>query len=166
MVHQQATKYFNDHELLFKAQFRFRKGYSTNTYILHLLDNIYNNIDAGLITGAVFLDLNKAFDKFEHIIEKIMVYMVILIFKNYSTGRSQITKCNYVILDLHDVKYCVPQGAILGPLLFIIYANDLYEYIQECNINLHADNTIVYHASNSYIQLILKIKVVEPQRYP
>ncbi len=165
VVHIHVTEYFKDHSLLSEAQFGFRKGFSTNTCILHLLDHIYKNIDVGNLTGAVFLDLKKAFDTVDHriLLQKLHKYGIIgqsnKWFENYLTDRTQVAKVNRVVSTPRQVQYGVPQWSILGPLLFIIYVNDLEEYISKCKVNLYAYDTVVYYSSPLYIELVLAMRI-------
>ena len=164
-VHQQVSKYFERHKLLSEAQFGFRKGFSTSTCILNLLNNIYKNMDNGMITGVLFLDLKKAFDTVDHriLLQKLSMYGIsneaVEWFKDYLSNREQSTKVNNCISTFKKTTCGVPQGSILGPLLFIIYVNDLGKYMTECSVNLYADDTAVYTASESYIDLILSLRI-------
>ncbi len=120
-----AQLYVSSNNLLSEAQFGFRKYHSTSTCILHLLDVIYKNIDAGKLTGVVFLDLKKAFDTVDHniLINKLISMNVhedsLPWFRNYLKDRRQEANANGTSNKM--VKCGVPQGSILGLLLFIIY---------------------------------------------
>ena len=152
--------------MLSEAQFGFRKYHSTGTCILHLLDVIYKNMDAGKYTGVVFLDLKKAFDTVDHsiLLNKLISMNVhqdsLPWFRNYLSDRKQKVKVNGKKSDNRMVKCGVPQGSILGPLLFIIYINDLGQYLSECKINLYADDTALYTEANSHIELLLNLRLV------
>ena len=80
-------------------------------------------------------------------------------FKNYLSDRYQSVKCSGVTSEKKLVKTGVPQGSILGPLLFILYLNDLTDYIQDSAISLYAGDTALYVTSASFIELMLTLKV-------
>ena len=165
IIHTQLYEHVSSNNLLLKAQFGFRKYHSTGTCILNLLDIIYKNIDTGRLTGVVFLDLKKAFDTVDHdiLINKLISMNVhpdsIPWFRNYLDNRKQKVKVNGKFSDHRMVRCGVSQGSILGPLLFIIYINDLGNYLQECNINLYADDTALYTCANSHIELMLNLRL-------
>ena len=154
VVHKQLYAFLQRHSLFSNAQFGFRKGHSTSSCILHLTDVIYRNMDSSLFTGVVFLDLKKAFDTVDHsiLLKKLYKYSIsvesITWFESYLTGRKQLIKVNGVKSSLRDVLCGVPQGSILGPLLFILYINDLFEYLTDTRINLYADDTALYYADS------------------
>ena len=164
-VHSQLYKHISDNNLLSPAQFGFRKNHSTSTCILALLDKIYKNMDGNKLTGVVFLDLKKAFDTVDHgiLLKKLKIYNIddssILWFKNYLSDRYQSVKVQGKKSDKRLVSTGVPQGSILGPLLFILYLNDITDYIQECNVSLYADDTALYTSSNSCIDLMLTLRL-------
>ena len=80
-------------------------------------------------------------------------------FRNYLHGRVQYAKVNGVTSDYRITRCGVPQGSILGPLLFVIYINDLAQCITECRLNLNADDTTLYNASPSYVDLMMSLRL-------
>ena len=135
------------------------------TCVMKLVNDIYLNMDRGLITGVLFLDLKKAFDTVDHniLLSKLRMYGVNLdslkLFQNYLTCRQQKTKVNGVHFDMREISCGVPQGSILGPLLFIIYVNDIIEYITDWKLSLFADDTAIYNAYDNYIDLVLSLRI-------
>ncbi len=99
----------------------------------------------------VFLDLKKAFDTIDHniLLKKLSKYSlsvnVVEWFKSYLTNRKQLIKVNGVKSDFKDVLCGVLQGSILGPLLFILYNNNMIEYLMNSRINLYSDDTTLYY---------------------
>ena len=120
-------------------QYGFRKGYNTELAVTAFTDNIRCAIDQGKMTGAVFIDLRKAFDTVEHkvLLSKLplkgIVDRELDWITNYLSDQYQYVHYDGVKSDLELVKYGVPQGSILGPLLFLVQINDLVKSIKHCN---------------------------------
>ena len=95
-------------------------------------------MDKGLVTGFVALDLKRAFDTVDHgiLIEKLKLYGF--------DGRTQCTCVNGSLSPLSEVEFGVPQGSILGPMLFILFINDISESVKHCQLSLYADDTCLY----------------------
>ena len=150
IIHTQLYDHLNVNNLLSEAQFGFRKNHSTSTCIHKLLNDVYLNIDNGLMTGVVFLDLIKAFDTVDHqiLIRKLRLFCLsessIGWFHNYLNDRDQSTKCMGHKSSYLPIKCGVPQGSILRPLLIITYINDIGQYINQCKLSLYADDTSIY----------------------
>ena len=111
--------------MLHPAQFGFRPGFFTVTCTLSLLNYIYLRLDSKDVTGAVFLDLKKAFDTINHNIlcQKLEKYGVVGVsnvwFNNYLANREQVTRFKKAVSSTGKIQRGVHQGSILGPLLFI-----------------------------------------------
>lgn len=132
------------------AQFGFRKHHSTYMALLSLFDNLTRNLDNGEITAGIFLDLSKAFDTVDHsiLINKLNHYGVrgnsCDWFASYLTNRQQFVHINGTNSNFSLIHCGVPQGSILGPLLFLIYINDITNTSDICNFILFADDTNVF----------------------
>ena len=124
-------------------------------------------MNEGLITGALYIDLKKAFDTVDHVIlldilENAGVRNVECEwFKSYFTNRKQKVKVDDKLSDVRAIQYGVPQGSILGPLLFIMYINTLPKSVLgiECKINLYADDAVLLFKARSPDVLESNMKV-------
>ncbi len=151
IVHIQLSDYLDKYAILSNCQHGFRKHHSTETCCLAMLDQMYSAMDDGKVGGVVFLDLKKAFDTVNHVILLRKLSSIGVSeesnkwFCSYLTDRSQKTKVGTGLSDLKAINHGVPQGSILGPLLFLIYINDLCTVIELCGTSMYADDTAVFY---------------------
>ena len=110
-----------------------------------MTNTLLENIDKGLITGLIFLDVSKAFDTLDHsiMLDKLsslgMNRSTVQWFRSYLTIMlTQSVRTNGVLSEPQPISFGVPQGSIRGPLLFIIYINDLPMAVQGCSVKLYA----------------------------
>ena len=147
IVYNQLYHYLDDNKLLLGCQSGFRSLHSTLTVLLEATDAWSVNIDNGLLNGVVFIDLTKAFDTIDHeIILRKMSYLgvdqaAIKWFSSYLSGRTQRCSVNGKLSTARTLSCGVPQGSILGPLLFLIYINDLPNSLQNAVPRMFADDT-------------------------
>ena len=149
-------------------KFGFRQKYLTVYALISLTENIRKNLDEGNIDCGIFFDLQKAFDTVEHdiFLSKLQHYVIRGLvnewFKSYLSNRKQYVSINGYDSNLADVKFGVPQGSVLGPLLFLVYINDLNQALKFCKVHHFADDTNLIHFSksvyrlNKYVNLDLK----------
>ena len=148
VVYEQVETYLNDKGLLYEFQSGFRPGYSTDTTLIYLSDYIKRQMDTRNYTGVVLIDLQKAFDTVDHniLLDKLYAVglnsMAINWFRSYLTGRFQVVDVQGVHSDYSEITCGVPQGSILGPLLFLLYVNDMKSSV-ECELILYADDSIL-----------------------
>ena len=154
IVQKQLTSYLKANDLLSEAQSGFRDKHSTTTALLKVTDDWLLAIDKGLYTGAIFIDLKKAFDTVDPIIMlqklKRMGFSDACLawFRSYLTNRKVGTFLNSSMSNFSDIHHGVPQGSILGPVLFVIYINDIVSQVKNCRIHLYADDTVLYFSHN------------------
>ncbi|CAB4036183.1 Hypothetical predicted protein, partial [Paramuricea clavata] len=138
IVHHQVYNYLQEHKLLASQQFGFSSKLSTTIALAHFTEQILDNHDHRKITGAVSIDLRKAFDTVNHtiLLEKLRTIgftsSVLDWFCSYLSNRTQVTVINSSLSQPKPVTVGVPQGSILGPLLFLTYINDLPECLTHC----------------------------------
>ena len=159
IIFDQMYKYFVANKLFFSDQSGFRALHSVLTCLLKCTNDWYMNFDKGLYTGVIFIDLKKAFDTVDHdiLIAKLCHYGVagkeLDWFKSYITDRKQCCKVNGHVSKLQDIKCGVPQGSCLGPLLFLIYVNDLPFALDRTRATMYADDTSISYSSRSVTDL-------------
>ena len=150
LVHDQLAKFLEDSSLLSPTQFGFRSKYSTGLAVTYFTDIIRKEMDHGKLTGAVFMDFCKAFDTVDHIVliqkmESLGIHGVELQwFKDYLSNRQQVVIYDNHRSDNYAVSHGVPQGSILGPVMFLIYIDDLSKVLKHSNIVMYADDTVLY----------------------
>ena len=143
-VYSQLETYLRENNILYGYQSGFRSSFSTDTCLIHLNDYIRSQMSIGNYTGLVLIDLQKAFDTVDHVIlcKKLKAMGIASVdwFSSYLSDRKQIVSVNEVDSNPLGVSCGVPQGSILGPLLFLCYVNDMASSV-DCKLLLYADDS-------------------------
>jgi len=135
--------------LIYPRQSGFRKRHSTETALIRIIDELLFNLDDNKVCGFVLVDYCKAFDMVDHaiLLDKLNAYGVdgssLAWFKSYLSDRRQLVSQAGTMSDMTTVRHGVPQGSILGPLLFIVFINDLPLHVSSSDIDLYADDTTI-----------------------
>jgi len=152
IIHKQIVNHFQENSLFFGSQYGFRSSHSTDLATLELVDRLSYEMDRGGNPFAVFIDLSKAFDCLDHNIlaEKLQFYGIrgtaLNLMKDYLTNRKQFVEFNGVKSCLHNISVGVPQGSVLGPLLFLIHLNDFSNASNAFKMINYADDTALISA--------------------
>ena len=153
LMYKRLRSYCEKNSIFFSSQYGFRDNCSTQHAILDILNKIQSKIDAKLFSCGIFIDLKKAFDTVDHsiLLRKLNHYGVRGIinswFSSYLSKRSQSTQIGSTVSDKEEIVCGVPQGSVLGPLLFLIYVNDIYRCSQIFDFYLFADDTNLLYSN-------------------
>lgn len=162
LVYSRIMKHLTTNDILFEHQFGFRKNYSTYMALLFLREKITAALEKNEYTLGIFLDLSKAFDtvNYEILLSKMSCYgfrkHVLQWIANYLHNREQFVVFNGVQSQRAVLKCGVPQGSILGPLLFLIYVNDLVNASSLLSPIVFADDTNLLVTDKNFDSLIAK----------
>ena len=160
IMHQQILAYLEQHNLLPRCQHGFRPYHSTASCALEFINFVYEGLDKGHFVISIFIDFSKAFDLLSHdiLIRKLRVLhfseSAIQLIKSYLEFRVQRVFCNGAFSQSLPVSHGVPQGSILGPLLFILYIHDMKDYLQHSYILQYADDTTLCVSSTNLSSLV------------
>ena len=158
LLHTQLSFYLEENNLLSHNQFGFRKQRSTTHALSQLLNQVYTNINRSVVTAAVYIDFSKAFNCVQHstLLNKLthlnLDQNFVRWIASYLNNRSQRTLANNTYSTSRQINQGVPQGSVLGPLLYIIYANDIADRIKNSGFTFYADDTVLYTQKKNLIQ--------------
>lgn len=151
VVYKQLYEYLTVNKYIPVNQSGFRSGHSTSTAIMELIDNISRAYDSGEATALVLLDFSKAFDTINHnlLLAKCRYYgfcqKTLSLFSCYFKNRTQTVKIDNQLSTSKPILSGVPQGSMLGPLLFLLYTADISSIVTTCTAQFYADDTQLYH---------------------
>ena len=169
IIYTRVYSFLTKHDLLSRDQFGFRRGHSTTLAVINVIDKLYEKLDKSEFALGIYLDIQKAFDCVDHeILLKKLEYYGIRgkakdWFISYLNNRQQYVFVNNTRSKTAPIKSGVPQGSVLGPLLFLIYINDIRNSGEYDNLNLFADDTSLYAFSKNIDKLYEKANTAVDQ---
>ena len=161
LIYKQMFSFITKHSILFIYQYGFREGFSTTLALIDIMDTIKKRLDNNEFGVGIFIDIKKAFDTVNH---NLLFYKLehygfrghsLQLLKSYVSERKQYTTVNNSTSNVKSLNYGVPQGSVLGPLLFLIYVNDIQHCIDKKKIKLFADDTGVFQF-NKDLRIVIK----------
>ena len=153
LVARQLMEFLSAHDLLPPLHSGFRAGHSTEAALLRVLSDILQAVDRGDVAALILLDLSAAFDTVDHdiLLQRLQLSFGIdgtahRWFTTYLTGRSQCVRRGHNMSAVSRLQCGVPQGSVLGPILFVLYTADLISLVENSGLlpHLYADDTQVY----------------------
>ena len=163
LVHKRLLAYFLDNNIISDFQFGFLPGRSTQLAIFELLKQIYSAMNNKKIFGSICLDISKAFDCIDHVrlFNKLkscgVSDTVVRWLRSYFT-RTQMVKVGNIASQCKPISTGIGQGTILGPLIFIIYINDVIRNVDNLRVNMYADDCLIYTIGNSWENMVPSIQ--------
>lgn len=164
IIFERIYNFLESENFFYNKQFGFRPKMSTSTAAVELMNMIIENIESRMIVGGVFLDLSKAFDTINHsILLKKLNYAGIRgssfqLLENYLYNRTQCVSIGGMESSLREVNIGVPQGSVLGPLLFLVYINDMAKIPITGTLLLFADDSSLFYPSRNEHTNVINIE--------
>ena len=159
IMYERVYRFLDTYNILYPFQFGFREKHSTLHAIIGMTETIKEAIDNGMVGCGVFIDLQKAFGMVNHsiLLKKLEHYGIrgveLSWFSSYLSKRRQFVSVNGSTSDYLEVSCGVPQGSVLGPLLFLIYLNDLPSVSKVLSFYVFSDDTNIFYSSSDLITL-------------
>ena len=170
IAYKRTYSFLEQTDQIFKSQYGFRNSHSCENAIQELVGEIIKGKQEDMYTLAVFLDLSKAFDSLEHsvLVKKLEKYgirgVALKWYESYLRNREIRVKCKVAssgrieYSDYQEITYGAPQGSCFGPLIFLIFTNDLYHHVKHSSTILFADDTTLHktHRDLQYLKRCLE----------
>ena len=156
---KRLLEFINKNDILYNKQFGFRKKHSTTLAILSITDSIKSAIENNNYSCGIFLDLSKAFDTVNHqlLLSKLDHYgirgLVGSWFSSYLNNRKQFVSLGSICSETLPISCGVPQGSVLGPILFLLYINDMSNSSTLLSFHLFADDSNLFYSNKSLLTL-------------
>ena len=155
LMHSRLSTFLNNKNIIYPLQFGLRQNYSTSYALIHLTETVKEALDQVKYGCRIFADLQKASDSVDHniLLGKLKHYGIRGVayswFESYLKDRKQYVSINGYKSEHFSISLGVPQGSILGPLLLLIYINDLNTAIKHCKVHHFVDDTNLLHINDS-----------------
>ena len=156
LMYRRMYDFIEKNNVLYSLQYGFRAKHSTTHALISITEKIRSALDGNKVSCGIFVDLQKAFDTVNHeiLLKKLYHYgfrgIVNDWFRSYLNDRKQKVGLNGFESDIKTLRHGVPQGSVLGPILFLLYINDLHNCIQHCHTYHFADDTNLLNISDNY----------------
>ena len=163
-IKQHVMGYLEVNNLITSDQSAYRNQHNTQTALHRVVDDWLDNISDGNLTGVCSFDITKCFDTINHaiLLKKMYFYgfnyHTSKWFQSYLNKREQIVSCRNQLYGKCQLQIGVPQGSVLGPLLFLIYVNDINRHVHLGSCNIYADDTLIYCTGNNITELKYNIQ--------
>lgn len=155
IVYRRLIEFLDMHKVIINNQFGFRKNHTTTMALLHAIETCYREIDKNNYVLGIFFDLQKAFDTVDHniLLDKLQNYGIRGLMHKWITSYLSHRKQFTVVNDCHsqtcELSCGIPQGSVLGPLLFILYVNDIQNAVPDAQLELFADDTNMFKVGSN-----------------
>ena len=163
-VHEQLQKYLQLNNYISNDQSAYLKQHNTQTALHRVVDDWIDNICSKSFTGICSFDIKKCFDSIDHslLLAKMKLYGIraheLNWFEDYLSDRRQVVRCHNKQSEPKCVSVGVPQGSVLGPLLFVLFVNDISQHVGLATANLYADDTLIYINAESEAEINEKLQ--------